>query len=504
VADTTSSAFGPSQATFEPREKREREPERCSTPNKRVKTENESDASSHDQCQFPISDLVDAGGDKAANVASENTRLSADERLSSPLSEHAAAGASQLHESLHDQSNHSQSDQVDPSSQSQGHTALPNPIDDLETSQALMQREARSHVLGLPQNGRFNDSQSYQHDPSSHPDDHAVSTRPVDDNQAFQALIQLEDPRKQEALAQHHGQRTLKVSRELAKKVFDRNLADAYSKEGGWIVDANASRGAGASEFGLVVEFDMPAIRGDARPPKPTAHRWAPGPDGMTVQFKKELGLVVTNNNICKLIKPFTTKSGTSPEHLRSSGKLKDHVQIIRSPREDGVPRVAGTFGVLTIVCPETEGINWNVDGPRFMATMPTYDHPHGKPYRIVGHLKDSHDEELLCKIQNAAAASAVVQTRAAFGQRRRDTNRFERYRETHQSSIDRSTVVEQVCIVDNDYGSSTDIVQTRVLPLAKDKEQQPHVAMAAELNRHNGMSAEEVENALNLRGMFQ
>jgi hypothetical protein len=117
VADTTPSAFGPNQATYEPREKREREPEPCSTPNKRVKTENESDASSHDQCQFPISDFVDASGDKAANVASENTRSSADERLSSPLSENAAAGASQLHESLHDQSYHSQSDQVDPSSQ---------------------------------------------------------------------------------------------------------------------------------------------------------------------------------------------------------------------------------------------------------------------------------------------------------------------------------------------------------------------------------------------------
>jgi hypothetical protein len=384
VADTTASALRTGQATCESREKRGRGPEPSSRPNKRVKTENEFNDSSNGQCRLPISDSVDASVDNDADTASENKKLSADgfslepalellaERLSSPLSEHAVAGASQPHQSLHDQSN---------------------------------------------------DSQSYQNDPSSQSQGRIVSPRSVDGIQAFQALMQLEDPRKQEALAQHHAQRTLQVGHELAKKAFDHNLVEAYSKEGGWIVDANFSRNAGASEVGPVVEFDMPIIRGDARPPKPTAHRWVPGPDGMTVQFKKELGLIVTNNNNCKLIEPFTTKSGTSPEYLRSSGKLRDYFQIIRSPREDEVPRVEGTYGVLEIVCPEVKGINWNVDGPRFMATMPTYEHPHGRPYRIVGYLKDSSDENLLCKIHNAAAANAVLQTRAAFGHRRRDSS---------------------------------------------------------------------------------
>jgi hypothetical protein len=168
------------------------------------------------------------------------------------------------------------------------------------------------------------------------------------------------------------------------------------------------------------------------------------------------------------------------------------------------VPRVKGTYGELAIVCPEVKGINWNVDGPRFMATMPTYEHPHGRPYRIVGYLKGSSDENLLCKIQNAAAANAVVQTRAAFGQRRRDPSWFDRYRDMHQSSIDRSTVAEEVCIVNAGYCPSTDIVQSHVLPLAQDEEQQPHVTKAAELNQHNGMSAEEIENVMNLREMFQ
>jgi hypothetical protein len=148
---------------------------------------------------------------------------------------------------------------------------------------------------------------------------------------------------------------------------YDRNL--------GWIISATTSRAAGAEEVGLEAEFNMPVIRGDSRPLSQDLKWWVPGANNGTIMIKKELGLIVTNDKHCKMMKTFTTKSGTNKDHLRMSGQLRHYVQIIRSPKEENIRR----------------------------------------------------------------------ETNAAFDQRRRNPDWFDKYRIVRQPAIDRSTVIEQV-----------------------------------------------------------
>jgi hypothetical protein len=177
----------------------------------------------------------------------------------------------------------------------------------------------------------------------------------------------------QETLAQYHGKRALKVGRGMTQKVFDQPSVGKYDTSLGWIKNASISRAAGASEVGLVAEFDMPVIRGDSRPLSQNSKWWVPGANNSAIMIKKEIGLITVNNNHCKIMGTFTTKSGTDKEYLRSSGQLKNCVQIIRSPQEDNIRREKGTFGELRIVTSDVEGINWDIDGPRFMSTSTTY-----------------------------------------------------------------------------------------------------------------------------------
>jgi hypothetical protein len=289
-----------------------------------------------------------------------------------------------------------------------------------------MQFGTQNHLSALPQTSHSQsyDSQSHQNDVSKYSHHgHAAVSSPVKDHQAIQALRTLEDPRVQETLAQYHGKRTLQVGRELTQKVFDQPSVGRYDTNFGWIVDATASREAGAKEVGLVAEFDMPVIRGDPRPLSQDVKWWVPGANHGAIMIKKELGLIFMNDKHCKMMKTFTTKSGTDREYLRRSGQLRHYVQIIRSPEEENTRRETGTYGELRIVTSDVKGIDWDIDGPRFMSTLTTYEHPHGAPYRIVGYLKDSQDEALLNNMHRAAASSAVLQTSAAFDQRRGNPN---------------------------------------------------------------------------------
>jgi hypothetical protein len=319
----------------------------------------------------------------------------------------------------------------------------PSPINSFEDFQALMQFGPQSHLQ--TSHGQSYDGQSHRNDASDCSHGHAAVSSPVKDHQAIQALGKLEDPRVQETLAHYHGKRTSKVARELTQKVFDQPSVGRYDRNLGWIISATTSRAAGAEEVGLVAEFDMPVIRGDSRPLSQDVKWWVPGANNGTIMTKKELGLVVTNDKHCKTMKTFTTKSGTNKDHLRMSGQLRHYVQIIRSPKEENIRRETGTYGELRIVTSDVEGIDWDIDGPRFMSISKTYEHPHGAPYRIVGYLKDSSDTALLNDMHRAAATSAVRQTNAAFDQRRRNLDWFDKYRIVRQPAIDRSTVIEQV-----------------------------------------------------------
>ena len=263
---------------------------------------------------------------------------------------------------------------------------------------------------------------------------------------ALEALQYLENPEVQKYLAASHGKRALQVSRGLAEKKFAQDAVNKYNPRDGWRLDNRASRAAGASESGLVIEFDMPVNRADRSSPDPNSPRWipAPGPDGAAVMYKRSIGLVTTNDEEFKNVKVFTTKSNTDPESLRRSGKLRHYAQIIRSPQEARVKREEGVYCHLEIVCDAIDDINLNITGPRLMATMTSYQHPHGTPYRVVGHLKDRADMELFCSIQKMAAAVAVEQSHASFDRRR--TGWFERYRNTHATAGDNSTAVSQVC----------------------------------------------------------
>lgn len=145
-----------------------------------------------------------------------------------------------------------------------------------------------------------------------------------------------------------------------------------------------------------------------------------------------------------KNVKVSKTKSNTDPESLRRSGKLRHFAQIIISPHEARVKREEGVYCHLEIVCDGIDDINLNITGPRLMATMTSYQHPHGTLYRVAGHLEDRADMELFCSIQKMAAAVAVEQSHASSDRRR--TGWFERYRNTHATAGDNSTAVSQIC----------------------------------------------------------
>lgn len=227
--------------------------------------------------------------------------------------------------------------------------------------------------------------------------------------------------------------------------VFNGSSAGTYASRHGWIEDAAASRRAGASEVGLIAEFDMPVFRGNPKPPARNAFRWVPGPDKTIIMFKRCVGLIMLNDYTAKLIKPFTTQSGTDLETLRRPGKLKDFIQVIRSPQEDGVQRERGMYDILMFQTFDVESVNWNIAGPRFMHIDGTYAHPHSRPYRIVGHLKEGYDENVLVDIHHTAAATAISQAHAAFKERSSNPAWFMRYRDSSRPINDISTAVDQV-----------------------------------------------------------
>lgn len=265
------------------------------------------------------------------------------------------------------------------------------------------------------------------------------------DPSAFQALTYLEDPRKQDSIVSHHGKRTLKVARDLTQMVLNRSPAGAHDSGDGWIVNATDSRATGASEVGLIAEFDMPVIRGDTRPPAESATRWVPGPNNMIIMVKRCVGLITLNDDNIKLIKPFTTKSGTDLAVLRRPGRLEHYIQVIRSPEEDNVRREIGVYGTLMFETHDVQSINWNITGPRLMQKDSNYAHPHGRPYRIVGHTKEAYDADLIVEMHQTAADTAIKQTQAAFRERRSNPDWFKQYRSLRRSTNDYSTAVDQV-----------------------------------------------------------
>lgn len=189
-------------------------------------------------------------------------------------------------------------------------------------------------------------------------------------------------------------------SRDLAGKKFAKDTANKHDPRRGWIHNAHQSRKAGASESGLVIEFDMIVPRGDPNAPDPDSTKWVPVPDGSNSMSKKTIGLVTTNDEEFKNVKVSMTKSNTDLPSFRESGKLEHYAQIIRSPQEQGVEREEGVYCHLEIECDDIDDIDLNIRGPRLMATLPSYQHPHTKPYRHVGRLKDSADMILFCSIQ--------------------------------------------------------------------------------------------------------
>ena len=276
---------------------------------------------------------------------------------------------------------------------------------------------------------------------------HEVTTLPSTrhkDDQALEALEYLEDPHVQEFLATNFGKRALQVGRVLTAKKFAKGAANKYDARAGWTHSAHESRRAGASEAGLVIEFDMQVTRGDPSPPDPKSTKWAPAPDGATVMSKKTLGIVTTNDEEFKNVKPFTTKSNTDLGRLRDSGKLKHYAQVIRNPEENRVQREEGVYCHIEIDCDDIDDIDLNIPGPRLMATMPSYQLPHNSWYRVVGGLKDRADIILFCNIQKMAAAVAVEQIETSFDQRSGTQESFGRYRNTHATAGDNSTAVPQ------------------------------------------------------------
>lgn len=267
-----------------------------------------------------------------------------------------------------------------------------------------------------------------------------------DDDAAFQALVCIEDPKRQKDLVEQDLKRTLNLGRNLIQKVYDQTSATAFNEADGWMKSANHSRASGSSEIGLIAEYPMPVLRADPNPPSQNKRYWLPGPDGLLIMCKMCLGLIVWNDGNAKLMKTFTTKSGTDPDYLRRSGRLQYYAQAIRSPQEDQVRRERGVYDFFKFETFDVEDVNWDIDGPRLMETMSMYEHPHGKPYRIVGALKENgYDEALLCNIWRTNANVAINETHAAFKERRADPDWFRKYRTVPHSTIGDDTMVAEV-----------------------------------------------------------
>ena len=270
-----------------------------------------------------------------------------------------------------------------------------------------------------------------------------------DDVTALQLLRTMEDLELQKKLAEQHGKRSLITARQVAQQVFDHRSSNAFREEDGWIHSKAQSRAAGRNEIGLIAEFPQPVLRANPRPPSQDKTYWMPGPDNIFIMCKLCIGLIIWNDYNAKLIKAFTTKSGTDPDHLRTNGDLGYYTQLIRVPEENGVPE---EDGVTDVVLFETSGhpdIDWNIRGPRLMEDIASYLHPHGKPYRIVGGLKiNGYDEDALRRMWRKTAEMAVADTRAAFRARRRDFDPYWQYRNSARSNIDDETVAEEVCFV--------------------------------------------------------
>lgn len=273
-----------------------------------------------------------------------------------------------------------------------------------------------------------------------------------DDEATLAALVTVEDPDHQKNLAKYHNKRSLIAARELMQKVYDQRMSTAFKESDGWINSAAQSRADGRKEIGLIAQYLQPVLRANSRQPAQKQPYWMPGPDGIFIMCKLCLGLIVWNDENVKLMKTFTTKSGTDKEFLRRSGLLKYYAQVVRSPQEEGrVPHekgVANVFMFETFADKENE-IDWNVGGPRLMETMTMYEHPRGKPYRIVGALKgNGYDEDLLCDMWEDNAERAIRQTYAAFDARRANPDWFRQYRSVPQSMIGDDTVVDEVCLI--------------------------------------------------------
>lgn len=239
--------------------------------------------------------------------------------------------------------------------------------------------------------------------------------------------------------------RALKVGRDLGQSHYNYRSIDEFSVEDGWIKNTAASRAAGALDVHLILEFMMPVLRGDPVPPRGDSIWWTPGPDGEIVQLKKCRGLCVYNGE-CKLIKVFTTKSGTDPNRLRKSGELENYVQVIRSPQEDHVLQEEGVYGESLIETNDAPGIDWDIDGPRLMELMPFYQHPHSMPYRVVACLKGGYDDRLVVKMWETVAQRGVEAALTAAEHRRNNPDWFKQYRQSAQSQFAEDTVVEKVC----------------------------------------------------------
>lgn len=263
------------------------------------------------------------------------------------------------------------------------------------------------------------------------------------------ALIYMEDPERQESLARDHKGRTMQLGKGLLQEVFDQASTRIFDDADGWIRSAAHSRAQGSHEIGLIAEYPVPVLRGDPRPPSPRSLFWVPGPDGLVIMCKICIGLIVMNDHNVKLMKNFTTKSGTDVENLRRSDDLEYYYQVKRSPQEDHVPTEKGVIDVFKFETFNDRGINWEIDGPRLMESMATYEHPPSMPYRIVGQLQNfGYDEDLLAKMWRDNARIGQLATRRAFKARREDPNYVRSYRTAPQSYIGDDTVVAEVSLL--------------------------------------------------------
>lgn len=449
VDDAITSASKAVEGTNKPRgRKREEESDADALPTKRTKTDHASSNSDEhdrsepkndvllsspvpndDQFQVQISGLAESSFNHASGRISKNTNKSvrdqprdlAQDLLDGILPEEvseATVGASQPH-----------------------HGPCHNSLGTWQEAEA--ETDSQQLKASLPINKQSEDSHAQRSTVVSPPIE-ATDPTPTrnNDNRAFEALKCLEDEEIQKYLVARHGKRTLQVARGMAKKKFAKGAANKYNPRNGWIRSARQSREAGASESGLVIEFDMIVTRGGPSPPDPDSTKWAPAPDGATVMQKKTIGIVTTNDDEFKNVKVFTTKSNSDLGDLRKRDKLRHYAQIIRSPKEDGAQREEGVYCHLEIDCDDIDDINLNIPGPRLMATLPSYQLPHGTPYRVVGRLKDRADITLFCTIQRMAAAVAIKQIETSFDQR---SGMFGRYRDTHATAGDNSTAVPRV-----------------------------------------------------------